>query len=101
MAGTLVAAASGELLAQNVPNPVRSSTSITFVVPREERVLLRVYDVSGRLIQVLFEGNAEARSYELMWDGRDARGEAVASGVYFYRITAPGFTASRKMIMLK
>jgi len=90
-------------LAQNYPNPFNPSTSITFAVGGEESVSVRlsVYDIRGRLVRTLVEGNKTPGSYSLDWDGRDSQGRSVASGIYFYRIKAGVFKQTRKMVLLK
>jgi len=75
----------GELvLDQNYPNPFNSSTRIGFQVGREtSRISLKVYDVCGRLVSTLHSGQLSRGVFEKTWDGRDIRGHAVSSGVYF------------------
>ena len=84
------------------PNPSEQATSIAFDLPESESMTLTVFDVAGRRVRTLANDKLfPAGRHTLHWDGCDDSGEAVASGVYFYRIAAPGFTTSRKMIMLK
>jgi hypothetical protein len=88
-------------LSQNYPNPFNPQTSIAFSIKSSGRVDVGIYDVSGRLVRTLANEVRAAGAYELTWDGRDTSGQAVASGVYFYRLVAPGFTQTRKMVLLK
>jgi hypothetical protein len=88
-------------LAENVPNPFNPVTKIRYHVPRESEVTLRIYDVAGREVLTLLDRVVEPGRHEAVWDGRDARGEAVGSGVYFCVMEAPGFRDSRKMTLLK
>jgi hypothetical protein len=88
-------------LAQNVPNPFNPATRIAFGIAATGRVSLRIYDAAGRLVRVLAEGARPAGHYTELWDGRDARGAAVASGIYFYRLKAGAFSETRKMILLR
>jgi hypothetical protein len=88
-------------LFQNAPNPFNPTTQIAFELPRSGRVVLRVYDVTGSLIRTLTDGTLPRARHSVMWDGCDENGRPVASGIYFYRLTAPGFTATKKMILLK
>ena len=61
-----------------------------------------MYDVSGRLVRTLLsESVLEAGGYETQWDGTDGTGAAVASGVYFYHLTAGGESVTRKMILIR
>ncbi|HXV13011.1 MAG TPA: FlgD immunoglobulin-like domain containing protein, partial [Candidatus Krumholzibacteria bacterium] len=86
----------------NVPNPFNPTTLIRYDVPASGgEVTLRIYDVSGRPVKTLVEGVQSAGSKSATWDGRDDAGRAVASGVYFYRLAAPGFTKTHKMVLMK
>lgn len=87
---------------QNRPNPFNPSTTIEFTVPENAgAVTLAVYDVSGRLVRTLVSGALPAGANRQVWDGRDAAGRTVGSGAYFYRLTGPGFSEARKMILMK
>lgn len=77
------------------------TTEIRFGIREAADVSLSVYDASGRLIRTLFDGRANPGSYVETWDGRDARGSAVGSGMYFYRLRAGERALTRKMILLK
>jgi len=89
-------------LAQNFPNPFNPSTVICYDVPvGGGRVSLRIYDVGGRLVRTLVDGVETAGRKAVTWRGRDNRGQRVSTGVYFYRMTAPGFEKTRKMVLLK
>jgi hypothetical protein len=88
-------------LHQNAPNPVRSGTEITYEIAAAGRVTLEVYDVTGRAVRVIEAARKAPGRYVARWDGRNLAGERVASGVYFYRITAGDFQATRKMIVLE
>lgn len=89
-------------LLQNRPNPFNPATEIIFVLPAPARVSLRVFDTSGRRVATLLEGAArEAGQHRLTWPGRDDAGNAVASGVYFYRLEAGEFRDVKKMVLLK
>jgi len=88
-------------LYQNVPNPFNPTTRIRFDLPEAADVRLAVYNVNGQVIRVLADAEMPAGAREVMWDGRDAKGRAAASGIYFYRIDAGRFTQTRKMILLR
>jgi hypothetical protein len=90
-----------DYLSQIYPNPFNPVTTITFGLTKSGHVSLKVYDVSGRLVRVLVEEQRAARHYEEKWDGRDNAGKPVASGVYFCRLTAEGFSQTRKMVLVK
>jgi hypothetical protein len=95
-------------LAQNRPNPVRSQTSVLYQLPREARVLIQVYDRTGKLVRTLIDEVQQAGYKSVAWNGQDECGGEVPSGVYFYRIRAadtesetPDFTSTRKMIVIR
>jgi hypothetical protein len=88
-------------LSQNYPNPFNAGTVISYFLPEPTRVDIRVFDVLGRPIATLFQGERGAGYHRAAWDGRDAKNREVASGVYFYRLTTPGFTATKKMLLLR
>jgi flagellar hook assembly protein FlgD len=89
-------------LGQNVPNPFNPSTTIYYDVPAGGgNVSLRIYDVSGRLVRVLVDGHQAEGSRSVTWDGTGDRGTSLASGVYFYRMSAPGFDDTKKMVLLR
>jgi hypothetical protein len=89
-------------LHRNVPNPLRSGTEIAYDVPVDGgEVRLTVYDVAGRRVRVLVDGPQMAGRKSATWDGRDDRGNAVGSGVYYCQLKAPGFEESIKMTVLR
>jgi hypothetical protein len=88
-------------LEQNSPNPFNPQTAIRFSLSSKENVTLAIYDVSGRLVRVLMSGARDKGTHSITWDGRNDAGATVGSGVYFYRLDAGKFTATKKMVMLK
>jgi hypothetical protein len=88
-------------LAQNYPNPFNPATTIRFGLREAAYMRLRIYDAAGRLVRTLVDGHREAKSYQLTWDGRDGMGLELASGIYFYRLTAGDFVETRKMVLLR
>ena len=64
-------------------------------------VSLRIYDAAGRLIRVLVDETREAGIYEEVWNGMDNHGTGVASGIYFYCLTAGSFKETKKMVLLQ
>ena len=91
----------GFALHQNAPNPMNPRTRIAFSIPKAGSVLLRVFDVRGRLVRTLAEVTFSAGDHVVEWNGTDSRGTAVSSGVYYYRLEALGTSATRKLIVLK
>lgn len=88
-------------LAQSAPNPFVTGTSIRYSVPRDMHVSLNVYSVEGRLVRTLINGNVSAGAGQATWDGRDAQGRALASGVYFYRLKSAEEVITRKTLLLR
>ena len=87
-------------LYQNFPNPFNAGTVIRFDLKDASDWTLNVYNVAGQVVRT-FNGRNEASQVDIQWDGRDNRGHDLASGVYFYRVTAADFTATKKMTLLK
>jgi hypothetical protein len=88
-------------LRQARPNPFNPVTKIAFDIPRPARVKLVVYDIAGRRVATLVDEEKIPGAYSVPWNGTDQHGAAVASGVYFYRLEAGDFVATRKMMLLK
>jgi hypothetical protein len=89
-------------LYQNYPNPFNPSTTIKYFAPFASNVKIVLYDILGRQIRILFEGNVPEGTWSVEWDGKNSRGIRVGSGVYFYQLkTESGFTKTQKMILLK
>ncbi len=88
-------------LRQNAPNPFAGTTMIRFDLPKDCKVRLDVFDVRGRLIKTLVDGSLPADRYAIGWDGRDASGERVASGVYYYRINAGEWSETKTMVYVR
>ncbi|UCF06029.1 MAG: T9SS type A sorting domain-containing protein [bacterium] len=88
-------------LYQNYPNPFNPVTTLSYHLPEAGRVVLEIFDVSGRRLIGLVDKDQEPGHYEVTWDGRDAGGVQVSSGVYFYRLRAGVKTISRKMAVLR
>jgi len=85
----------------NVPNPFNPRTSIAFDLDRSGPVRLRIYDPRGRLLSVLQDGYLEAGRHVSIWDGTDARGHVVASGIYYLRLDAQDGSRTRKMSLVR
>ena len=94
------------VLLPNYPNPFNPETWIPYRLAEEACVALAIYDVNGNVVRTLELGYQNAAVYEsrakaIYWNGRNDFGERVASGVYFYTLTAGDFTATRKMLVGK
>jgi C1A family cysteine protease len=88
-------------LVRNVPNPFNPVTSILFDVPRTANVRIEIFSVDGRLVRILTDRVFEKGRREVTWNGTDNWGRTVASGIYFCRMTAPGYVGSGKMVLLR
>ena len=94
-------AEAGIALAPPSPNPASGGTSFSFVLPSPGRATLAVYDLAGRHVADLFGGEAPAGPTAVRWDGRDANGERVASGVYFVKLAAGGEERVQKIVVTR
>ena len=83
-------------LEQNFPNPFNPVTTIQFTLPKTDYTLLKVYDLLGREIATLAEGEIEAGTHTYQFSGAN-----LASGVYLYRIISGNFVQTRKMVLQK
>jgi hypothetical protein len=88
-------------LYQNYPNPFNPITEIRFTLPKSEKVELVIYDVLGRKVSKLIDASMSSGRHTAIWNGTDDYGNAVASGVYFYRLESKNFTQTKKMILMK
>ena len=93
-------------LLPNYPNPFNPETWIPYRLAEDALVTLTIYDGSGQVVRTLDVGHQVAAFYEtrskaIHWDGRNKFGEQVASGVYFYHLSAGDYSATRKMLILK
>ncbi len=88
-------------LGQNYPNPFNPGTSIRFDLAEGSFVTLRIFDGLGQRVRTLTEAALPAGSYGKTWDGRDARGVRVASGVYYYELRAGSFVSMKKMTLIQ
>jgi PKD repeat protein len=88
-------------LSQNYPNPFNPSTTISFNLPSAGTVTLSVYNVLGQSVNTLTDEYLAAGEHNVTWNGDDANGNSVTSGVYFYKITTSDFSETKKMILMK
>lgn len=91
----------GVQLSQNAPNPFNPATTISYTLARAADVHLAIFDVAGRRVLTLVDGERGAGTHNVIWEGRDAVGRAVPSGVYYYRLVAEGRAHKRSMVLLK
>lgn len=89
-------------LRNNYPNPFNPSTTIAFDLPEATRVRLKIYDISGREIVTLVNGHCTSGYKRVIWNGKNAAGNPVATGVYLYHFhTSTGFSATSKMVLVR
>ncbi len=92
------------MLEQNYPNPFNPETRIVFYVPpgaEKQRVLIKIYDLLGRLVAVLFDREVKPGRYEIVWNGKDLLGQDLPSGTYLYRLEAGDVTIAKRMTLLR
>lgn len=107
LAGELEAIPEAYALYENYPNPFNPITSMKYNLPEWSFVELRIYDLMGREIRILVNGNEEAGYKSVIWDGKDSHGSAVSSGMYLYRLDVISYESNkefhqtRKMVLLR
>jgi hypothetical protein len=85
----------------NYPNPFNPTTTIRYDLPSAEHVRLEIFNIKGERIRVLVDRQQPSGRHDVVWDGRNASGQAVATGVYLYRLRAGSAVETRKMQLLK
>jgi hypothetical protein len=88
-------------LQQNYPNPFNPSTEIKFSLPEASQTELVIFNVLGQKVRTLIDGQLTAGEYQISWDGKDADGKDVSSGLYLYRLKAGESTLTRKMVLAR
>jgi hypothetical protein len=88
-------------LKQSVPNPFNALTTISYAIPTRNHVVLTVYDCSGRLVDELVSGVKTPGPQATRWDGKDASGRELPSGIYFCILETGGKVATRKMTLIR
>ncbi len=88
-------------LAQNYPNPFNPTTTIEFSLPKSSRVRLTVFNMLGQQVRTLADEYLTAGPHAVNWDGADAGGNRVASGIYYYRLETDDYSQTKEMILVK
>jgi flagellar hook assembly protein FlgD len=88
-------------LDQNYPNPFNPSTTISYVLSQNSHVVLTIYNTKGEMVYNLVNEFQVAGKYKLHWNGLNSAGAKVASGIYFYKITASKYSTFKKMLFLR
>ncbi len=88
-------------LLPNYPNPFNPSTAITYSIPAQSQVTVRIFDVEGNIVRTILDTEQPPGRYTVHWNGLNDRGHRVASGTYFCRFTAGKQSLSRKMLLMR
>ncbi|SVD63787.1 uncharacterized protein METZ01_LOCUS416641, partial [marine metagenome] len=88
-------------LDQNFPNPFNPSTTIRYEIPKQTKVILKVYNLLGQEVKTLVNATQQAGFHTIIWTGLNGAGNAVSSGLYFYRLETGEFSRAKKMLLLK
>lgn len=91
----------GFSLSHNYPNPFNATTIISYSLQKSLHINITIYNSLGQKVKTLVDEQKPAGEYQIIWDGRNDSGEEVASGVYFYRMSAGAFSESKKMVLLR
>ncbi|HEQ97913.1 MAG TPA: T9SS type A sorting domain-containing protein [candidate division Zixibacteria bacterium] len=89
------------ILAANYPNPFNPTTTIEYTIPSQTQVTIDVFNVLGQKVKTLVNETQPAGTYQTEWNGTDEASQTVATGVYFYRLSAGDVTMTKKMVMVK
>ncbi|MDD2890380.1 MAG: glycosyl hydrolase family 18 protein [bacterium] len=88
-------------LCQNYPNPVTAGTYVEYALPKNAMVKIEIYDRTGRIIKTLIANNQKSGNYRVFWNGQDNAGQKVSNGIYFCRMEADNFKATKNIVLLK
>lgn len=89
------------VLGQNYPNPFNPQTNIRFELPAGSSVKLEIFDIMGRKVATVFDGEMNAGEHNVIWDGKESSGNPASSGIYFYSLTTEFGTRTARMTLLK
>ncbi len=88
-------------LGRGAPNPFTDMTTLRFSMPQPAHARVDVFDIAGRLVTDIHDGSMDAGVHEIVWDGRDSHGRAVASGIYFCRAEVGEWSQIQRMVLLR
>ncbi|GAB4377210.1 MAG: hypothetical protein Kow0042_24570 [Calditrichia bacterium] len=89
------------ILNANYPNPFNPTTTISYVLPTEQKIQLTVYSVTGEKVAVLVDDYMEKGFHQVQWNGRNQNGNPVSSGIYIYELVTTDLRLTRKMLLAK
>ncbi len=88
-------------LYKNYPNPFNPETSIRYSMENDGHVIIDIYNVKGQKVKSLVNDNVKQGSHTVIWNGRDSKGKAVSSGMYFYKMKTGNYSHTEKMLLMK
>jgi len=91
----------GIISTANYPNPFNPETTISYSLGKDAAVSLEIYNLKGQLVNRLLNANQTKGTHSAVWNGKDSYGRDVASGFYFYRLTAGDSSQTRKILLMK
>lgn len=89
------------IISQNYPNPVIDRTTIKYGLPKRSHIKIVLYDITGKMVATLLDTEKDAGYYKFVWDRLDKKGRRLSNGTYFYRLLAPDYSSTKKVILLK
>jgi hypothetical protein len=89
------------MLSGNFPNPFNPTTTISFTTKEAGHVSINIFNMKGQLVRTLVNENLDAAYHSSVWNGKDNSSKTVSSGIYFYKMKASNYTATKKMILMK
>lgn len=90
-----------DIVVENYPNPFNPETTIRFTLDRKQKVKVSVFNILGQRMNTLIQDKLPTGTHSVLWDGRDEKGNMLASGVYFYRLKSKDSVVTGKMLFLK
>jgi hypothetical protein len=88
-------------LSQNFPNPFNPGTEIQFALPMPSDLVIKIYDITGKKMNILVQEHYQSGYYAIHWDGKDSSGKPVPNGTYLYQLQAGDYTQAKKMLLIR
>jgi len=83
------------------PNPFRTQTSIRYSLAAKEKVILEIFDASGRIVKTLVNREIQPGIYNIYWDGTNNRNQKLSAGVFFYKLQTDNYKATKKILLIQ